>query len=59
MSEWSSTLITGLTGVAGVVAGASLQAYFAREAERRRRLYEPAADLSATLRGAATAVSYL
>ena len=59
MSTWLNALIAGGTGIAGVATGAVLQARFAREQERRRQLYEPAADLSAKLRGAATSVDYL
>jgi predicted lipid-binding transport protein (Tim44 family) len=59
MSTWPSALITGLTGLVGVITGGFLQARVAREQERRNRLYEPAADLSAKLRGAATSVDHL
>jgi hypothetical protein len=59
MSDWATALISGLTGVGGVAVGAGLQARFARQQERWRGRYEPAADLSARLRGAATSVDYL
>jgi hypothetical protein len=59
MSTWVVAAISSLSGIAGVATGSVLQARLAQAQELRRQLYEPAADLSARLRGAATSVDYL
>jgi hypothetical protein len=59
MSDWAATLVSGVIGIAGVGIGAVLQAQQERARDRRQRLFVPAAEMAAKLRGAATSLDYV
>jgi hypothetical protein len=59
MADWATTLVSGAVGVAGVAVGAMFQYRREREKEQRERLYIPAAEMAARLRGAASSLDYV